>query len=173
MAATDVVKIYKNKVSPGSADIDLGSNSSKWGDIYFSGSLIGTLSRLLYNQNDLALFEDLPCFAIDATTNLSGQTLSAYSAVPSTIEESTVLIIKYNSLKTTEAQAREYMRLMTGAASLPVYDNTHPNMGIFIMEGLSVWRASYDSTNGLVLYYLTTLIKSITNGQIDSLFTSN
>ena len=29
MAATDVVKIYRNKVSPGSANIDLGSNESK------------------------------------------------------------------------------------------------------------------------------------------------
>jgi len=172
MAATDVVKIYRNKVSPGSANIDLGSDNSKWGDIYFNGSLTGTLSRALYNQNDLALFKDIPCFAIDATTNISGQSLSAYSAVPSIIEESTVLIIKYNSSNTNEAQAKEYMRLMTGTASLPEYDSTHPNMNIFIMEGeLSVWRASYDSTNGLVLYYLTSLIKSITNRQIDSLFT--
>ena len=91
----------------------------------------------------------------DALHNISGKTLSAYSAVETTLGGYSVIIIKTGSSATlTEEQARSYMAAQTGSTFLPVYDYDHPTYSYLIFADGSLYKPQYDSTNGLVLYYM-------------------
>ena len=91
----------------------------------------------------------------DATHNISGKNLSAYTAVETTLSGYPVIIIKTSSSVTlTEEQARSYMAAQTGSTFLPIYDYDRPTYTYFIFANGKLYKPQYDTTNGLVLYYL-------------------
>lgn len=66
--------------------------------------------------------------------------------------------IKYNNLKLTETQSKNYMEKMTGSRFLPVKNINTPQNSIFIMENKTMWRPEYDAENGFRLYKLPDLL---------------
>ena len=112
-------------------------------------------SGTLVLDNEVSKNQAHSIVVYDATHNISGKNLSAYTAVETTLGGYPVIIIKTSSSATlTEEQARSYMAAQTGSTFLPVYDYDRPTYTYFIFANGKLYKPQYDTTNGLVLYYL-------------------
>ena len=119
-----------------------------------TNDLASVLTKLAGDQTTVTIVKD-------ALTNLNGRELSSYTAVEGTVEigekEYRIYTIKYGAATVTEVQARDYMEYMTGFRFLPEYNYEKPKNSLFIFEDFSIWKPQYDSTNGLRLFYVSSL----------------
>lgn len=104
----------------------------------------------------------------NAITNLNGRVFQNYTAVDSTISGYTVKIIKKNGNKCSEADASDYLKYMTARTYVPTYNYDFPRQVLFIFADASIWKAQYDSSNGLVLYKVNQILTNLTNGGLSN-----
>lgn len=104
------------------------------------------------------------CIVHDALTNVNGYSLSgSYSATDTTISANNttynVIIIKtQDGNKLTTDQAATYMKRQTGSYFLPVYTQDNPSFAYLIFNNGKIYKAQWDDTNGLVLWYCNQLL---------------
>lgn len=93
----------------------------------------------------------------NALKNISGKTLTSFSASEVPLNGYTVIQIKKNNSVLNETDAKTYMAAQTGSYFLPVYDYDNPKFTYFIFTDGRLYKPQFDATNGLVLYYMNQL----------------
>lgn len=117
-------------------------------------------------QSGVAIIKDL-------TTNINGWVLSNYG-----YEEVTILTYSAYKITTaggatlTEAQARTYMRCMSGSDFLPTYDFNRPTNSFFATAEGEILKPQFDNSNGLVLYKVSDIaskdwVEELSNNYLD------
>ena len=97
-------------------------------------------------QSGLSVIKDL-------TTNINGWELTNYDYEEVTISTYPAYKITTAGGETlTEAQARAYMRCMSGSDFLPTYDFNRPINSLFITAAGKILKPQFDNSNGLLLF---------------------
>ena len=97
-------------------------------------------------QSGLSVIKDL-------TTNINGWELTNYDYEEVTISTYPAYKITTSGGATlTEAQARTYMRCMSGSDFLPTYDFNRPMNSLFITADGKILKPQFDNSNGLLLF---------------------
>lgn len=133
--------------------VNLPTNTTVGGRSLFS--LLNKIENMdLSESGGSVVTQEYTPFAIivNALTNINGWYLSKFTATLTTISSYDAYLIKENNQKLSEQRATDYMEDMTGIRFLPKYDYNKPKNTYFLMVDGTVWKAQYDSTNGLVLY---------------------
>lgn len=94
---------------------------------------------------------------VNTLTNINGRVLSAYESTSTTIEGYQVYRITYGGNKLTETRAANYMEYMCGNRYVPTYNYEKPKNTYFITVAGTILKPQYDSTNGLLLYIMSTV----------------
>jgi len=103
-------------------------------------------------QSGVAIIRDL-------TTNINGWVLSNYGYEEVTISTYSAYKITTSGGETlTEAQARTYMRCMSGSDFLPTYDFSRPMNSFFITAAGKILKPQFDNSNGLLLFVVNEIV---------------
>lgn len=98
------------------------------------------------------------CIVQDATHNINGKSLTSFTSTDVTIGTYPAIKIQTsggNNL--TAEQAATYMSAQTGSSYVPEYDYDNPACPFLIFANGNVYKPQFDSTNGLLLYYVNRL----------------
>lgn len=170
ISAFDLVIGSTNGGTSGLVELDSGGLKFGDGGLYTGD---GGYVYLHSGQNDfyfpsqggtLLINDNVPKYQMaisvvgDATTNINGRVFQNYTATLVTSGGYTFYQILKNGNNPTEAEAKEYMKYMTGSEFLPVYNYDFPKQTLFMFADRSIWKPQYSSADGLRLYRLTTAL---------------
>lgn len=98
--------------------------------------------------------------AIIATTlqNINGKTLSSFESNEVTIGGYPVYKITRGGNNLTQDDAALYMKYMCGSEYVPTYNYDFPRNTIFLLPNGQLLKPQFDSTNGLLLYKMSTIV---------------
>lgn len=98
----------------------------------------------------------------NALTNINGKSLTSFHATDVTIGGYPAIKILNASDDSilSKDEAAVYMKAQTGSEFVPEYNYDNPKNSYFIFSDGTVYKPQWDSTNGLLLYYVTKLVRT-------------
>ena len=144
-----------------SGNFDLGENTFKWRDLWLSRNLTDGTNTVsiaqIAKKVDVPLNQTTMAIVVNALTNINGWELTAYEATLGTTNSYVTYTITYGGSTVTEAQAKTYMKAMTGSEFLPTYDYNIPQNTYLMFADKTIWKPQFDAINGLILYKMADL----------------
>ena len=137
------------------------ANAIPWGNITGSLSAQTDLQNALdtkSTKSEVPNYQASTIVVKDAVTNVNGKSLTSFHAENTTISGYEAIRIFTSGLDTlTLEQASTYMEAQTGSKFVPTYNYDNPLNSYLLFENGKMYKPQWDSTYGLVLYYMTTV----------------